>query len=35
VYLSMDGDDSDPQVMAKIAATVDAALATGRYDSLF
>ena len=35
VYVSMDGDDSDPQVMRKIAATLDAALATGRYDSLF
>lgn len=27
--------DADPQVMAKVAAAVDAALATGRDDALF
>jgi hypothetical protein len=33
VYLTM--DEGDPQIMSAIAATVDAELATGRYDRLF
>ena len=35
VDISMDTDGSDPQVMSAIAAALDAALATGRYDALF
>ena len=33
--ISMDTDGSDPQVMSAIAAVLNAALATGRYDALF
>jgi hypothetical protein len=35
VYVSMSGNDSDPQLMAEIAASLDKALASGRYDALF
>jgi hypothetical protein len=35
VNVSMDGADSDPQVMSAVSATLDAALASGRYDALF
>jgi hypothetical protein len=35
VQVSMDTADSDPEVMSAIAAKLDAALATGRYDALF
>jgi hypothetical protein len=35
VNVSMSGDDSDPQAMSAIAAALDAALASGRYDALF
>ena len=32
VHVTFDGTDGDPQVMSAIAATVDAALASGQYD---
>ena len=35
VYISMDAPEGDPQVMSAIAAKLDAALASGRYDALF
>ena len=35
IYVSMDAPEGDPQVMSAIAAKLDAALATGRYDALF
>ena len=35
VSVSMDAPDGDPKVMTAIAARIDAALATGKYDALF
>jgi hypothetical protein len=35
VYVTMEGADGDPDAMSSIATTLDAALATGRYDALF
>jgi hypothetical protein len=35
VYVTMEGDDGDPDAMTSLATTLDAALATGRYDALF
>jgi hypothetical protein len=35
VYVSMEGEDADQDAMSSIAAKLDAALATGRYDTLF
>ena len=35
VHVTFDSSDSDPQVMSAIAATVDTALASGKYDPLF
>ena len=35
MHVTFDGSDGDPQVMSAIAATVDTALASGKYDPLF
>ena len=35
VSVSMEGEDGDPDAMSAIAAKLDAALATGKYDALF
>jgi hypothetical protein len=35
VYVTLEGDDGDPGAMSSLAAKLDAALATGRYDALF
>ena len=35
VHVSMEPQEGDPQLMSAVAATIDAALATGRYDALF
>lgn len=35
VYVTLEGDDGDPDAMTALAARIDAALATGKYDALF
>ena len=35
VYVSLEGEDGDPDAMSSIAAKLDAAFATGSYDALF
>jgi hypothetical protein len=35
IYVTLEGNDGDPDAMSSIATMLDAALATGRYDALF
>ena len=35
VYVSMEGEDGQPDAMSSIATKLDAALATRNYDALF